>query len=302
MGQTKCNKEIVECEKCRWTTAALSITASCSLAAFKAFIGFVTGSQAVIADAVHSLADALCMIFAVFGMKIGNKPADKEHNYGHGKIEFIVGLLGGLVLLFVSIEILVHAIKLLFFTPMSHIKVPRPLAVWAALFAIYINFVMSKFTMCAAKKLNSAALEVVGSDDLSDVYTSTTVAIAVIGAQFGMPQLDPFGALFVGLLVAKIAIGLVNKNYHDIIDVSVEPEKLQEISRIIQEVPGVKGIHYLRSRNVGSKIWLDVKILVEGNKTVAQADYLSSLVKSELRKQVPDILNVQVALKPVNGR
>ena len=255
-----------ECETCGRKATWLSAGQNVMLASLKGLVGYVTGSRALLADALHSGSDVVCALLAAWGTRFGEKPIDKTHPYGYGKVEFIVGVIVGIVLIFAAGEILYGSSKVLF--SQTEINPPKILAIWVALLSVYSNFVISHYTMCAAKELNSPALKSISVDNRSDAYSSIPVVICILGSQLGFPQLDPLAAVFVGLLVFRMGAGLVIENYRGLLDVSVNPEQIEKIRKAIVSLPGVKKINYLRTRQIGQKIWVDVEVCVKGEKTL----------------------------------
>lgn len=286
-----------ECETCGRRATLLSAGQNVMLASLKGMVGYVTGSRALLADALHSGSDVVCALLAAWGTRFGEKPVDKSHPYGYGKVEFIVGMIIGIVLIFAAGKILYGSLGVLF----SQMKInpPKVLAFWVALLSVYSNFVVSHYTMCAAKELNSPALKSVSVDNRSDAYSSIPVVICILGSQLGFPQLDPLAAVFVGLIVFKMGAGLVIENYRGLLDVSVKLEQIEKIKEIIVSLPGVKKINYLRTRQIGQKIWVDVEVCVKGEKTLEEANVVSREIRSALMRKMHYIGNVQVSLKPM---
>ncbi len=286
------------CKTCGQKALLLSALNNVGLALLKGIVGFLTGSQALLADAMHSGADIICAMFGILGGWMSGKDVDKNHPYGYGKIEFVVGVLVGVVLLFAAGNILHSSIKMLFFSPNRVAHPPQPLAFWVALLSIYANLVVSRVTLCAAGRLNSPALKAISADNLSDAYSSIPVAIAVLGSQLGLPELDPLGALFVGLLIGRIAVGLVIENYKGIMDASAPKDQVSAIAETIRKMGGVEGISYLKTRLTGKSVWVDVQVIVDGDKSVNEADRICAEIKSALMRKMSTIGAVQVTLKP----
>jgi len=286
-----------ECEVCGRRATWLSAAQNFMLATLKAVVAYITGSRALFADAMHSGADIVCALMAAWGTRFGEKPVDKTHPYGYGKVEFIVGVFVGIILIFVAGKILYGSLTVLF--SQARITPPKILAFWVALLSVYSNFVISHYTMCAAKELNSPALKSVSIDNRSDAYSSIPVVICVLGSQFGLPQLDPLAAILVGLVIFKMGAGLVIENYRGLLDVSLKPEQIKGIREIITSLPQVEKINYLKTRQIGQKVWVDVEVCIKGEKTLKEANLVSGEIRSALMRKIHYISNVQVSLKPV---
>ena len=286
-----------KCETCGRRATWLSAGQNFMLASIKGLVGYLTSSRALLADACHSGADILCALLAAWGTRFGEKPIDKTHPYGYGKVEFVVGTIVGIVLILVAVKILYSSLSVLFLQ--IKINPPNILAFWVALLSVYSNFVVSHYSMCAAKELNSPALKSMSIDNRSDAYSSIPVVICILGSQLGFPQLDPLAAALVGLVVFKMGASLVIENYHGLLDVSLPPEKIEKIKEIIISLPEVKKIGYLKTRQTGQKIWIDVEVCVKGEKTVSEASAVSREIRSALMRKMEHISNVQVSLKPI---
>lgn len=285
-----------KCQICGRRAIYLSATSNVILTITKGVVGVLSGSKALVADAFHSGSDILCAVLAGWGSKFGEKPIDRTHPYGYGKIEFIIGVFVGIVLVFVAGGILYDALKILFFTTKT--TPPRIVALWVALLSVYANFLVSNLTMCAAKELKSPALKAISIDNRSDAYSSIPVFICLIGSQLGLPQLDPLGAILVGLVVLKLALGLAIENYQGLLDISANPEEIKKIKEIVMSVPNVNGINCLKTRVTGRKIWVDLQICVNKRYTIEEANNIIREIKSDLMRLMPNISNVQIMLKP----
>lgn len=286
-----------KCESCGQKALWLSTTNNILLTLVKGGVAILTGSRALFADAVESAANSACSLFAFWGVKYGKKPSDNEYPYGYGKLEFIIGITVGIILFVVAAGVLYDAIKTLFFNTALH--PPKILSFWVALLSVYSNFVVSYFTKCSAKELNSPALNSVSVSNRSDAYTSIVVVICILGSQFGLPQLDPIAACLVGLIIFKMGIQLIIENYHGLLDVSISPEIIQKMKDVLDSIREVKGISYLKTRQSGRKIFVDLQIYVEGRKTVDEANDIIREVSSSLMRRIEYLSNIHVSIKPI---
>ncbi|MBI4834644.1 MAG: cation transporter [Planctomycetes bacterium] len=288
-----------KCAGCARSVMMISALANVVMAFVKGFVGFMTGSKVLLADALHSGADIICGFFSILSSWTSGKQSDQKHPYGYGKIEFFVGIVVGLVLIFAAANIFIPSFKAFFLTPPVTVHAPPFIALWVALLSIYANIVVSQLTLCAAKRVNSPALDAISADNRSDAYSSVPVALAIMGAQLGFPQLDSIGAIFVSIIILKIAVTLVIKNYRGLMDAAAQPQEVQNISKIVKSLPEVKDIGYLKTRLTGRNIWVDLQVLVDGKKTVSEADLICTRIRSALIQKINTIGNVQVTLKPV---
>jgi cation diffusion facilitator family transporter len=287
--ETKINEK---CKKCASQAILMCMCANILLVAFKGIIGYLTGSLAVMADAVHSGADVMDAIVAMIATRIGDKPPDENHPYGHGKTEFMGGVFIGIVLFTGASIISVNAISHL----LSHTKQPPPhfIAVAAAIVSIAVNHMLYRNASCAAKKVNSAAIEAEALDNRGDCFSSMPVLFGVLGAQFGFTKLDPLAALVVGVLVGKIGFELLSKNIHGLMDAPLHSDVITRIKELVITIPGVKDIGYVRTRGMGRHYSADMQIMLNSKTTVGKSNAIVSEVKSMLRQEINHLEDITV--------
>ncbi|MHC4487562.1 MAG: cation diffusion facilitator family transporter [Planctomycetota bacterium] len=284
-----------KCKRCANRAMWVCLAGNVFLCIFKGIIGFVSGSLAVLADALHSGADVMVSIVAIITVYLGKKPPDRTHPYGHGKTEFIGGVFVGFVLLCGSACVIVSSIgHLLQKGPPSR---PHFIALAAAAISILVNETLFRWTICAARHVNSAAIEAEAWDNRSDAFSSLPVFFGVLGAQFGFSLLDPLAALFVGLLVGKIGFQLLNKNLNGLMDMPLHAEEINRIRELVVAVPGVKGIDYLRTRGMGRHYLADLQILVNARTTVEKSNTIAREVKSTLRREIKHLEDITIACR-----
>lgn len=289
MAVTKVDEK---CKKCADHALLLCMCANIFLCAFKGLIGYVTGSLAVMADAAHSGADVLDAVVAMIATRIGNKPPDKNHPYGHGKTEFMGGVFIGIVLLTGASFIAVNAIShLLRSTPQPP---PHFIAIFAALTSIVVNEMLFRRASCAARHVNSAAIEAEAWDNRADCFSSMPVLFGVLGAQFGLTKLDPLAALFVGILVGKVGFELLSKNVHGLMDMPLHSEEIKRIRKLVNATPGVKNIGYLRTRGMGRHYIADMQILVSPRITVAKSNTIAAEIKDVLKREIKHLEDITI--------
>ncbi len=281
-----------KCKRCADRVMWISVCTTSFLAIIKGTVGVISGSMALVADAFHSAADVLNSLVTVIAVYVGRKPPDKDHPYGYGKSEFVAGVFVGTILLFGSAYIVVTAVHRVWGN-VPHAP-PHFLAMFAAAISIAVNEKMYRFGSCAARNVNSSALEAQAWDNRSDAISSVPVFFGVLGAQFGLVWLDPLVALFVGLIVGKVGYGLVNKNLQGLMDAPIQSEEIDRIRELVVAVPGVKGVNYLRTRGMGRHHLAELQILVDPRTTVMKSNTIASEVKSALRREIQHLDDITV--------
>jgi cation diffusion facilitator family transporter len=289
-----------KCKKCADRAMWVCLAGNVFLCVFKAIVGVLSGSLAVIADALHSGADVLVSAVAIITVYLAKKPADKTHPYGHGKTEFIGGVFVGIVLLvgasFIVVSSIGHLLR------KFHQPSPHFIALAAAAISIVVNEMLFRWTFCAAKHVNSAALEAEAWDNRSDAFSSVPVFFGVLGAQFGFRSLDPLAALFVGILVGKIAFELLSKNLHGLMDVPLNSNEIKRIKEVVVDTAGVRGIDYLRTRGMGRHYMADMQILVNASTTVEKSNVIATKVRNALQQEIKHLEDITIVCKADTGK
>jgi cation diffusion facilitator family transporter len=289
-----------KCRKCADRAMWYGLAGNVFLCIFKAIVGVLSGSLAVIADALHSGADVLVSTVAIITIRLARKPADKTHPYGHGKVEFIGGVFVGIVLLIGSAYIVVSSVGHL----LRRFPQPPPhfIALAAAAISIAVNESLYRWIICAARRVNSAALEAEAWDNRSDAISSMPVFLGVLGAQFGFSSLDPLAALFVGILVGKIAFELVSKNLHGLMDLPLQSNEIKRMKEVVISTAGVKDIDYLRTRGMGRHYMADLQILVNPKTTVEKSNAIATKVRNALRREIKHLEDITIVCKADTGK
>ncbi len=282
--------------KAKRGAALLSIGVNVFLLVLKAVVGVMTGSIALWASAADSLLDLTASSFAYFGVRIGSKPPDDTHAYGHEKFESLSSLVQ-LALLFVTVGIIVsEAWDRLFGEP----SVETPLyGVAVIVIALVVDFWISRrLTRIAEETGGSQALEADALHFAADVWSNIAVIVGLLAVRFGQPLGDPIAAFIVAAVVAVTAIGLLRETANVLTDAAPEPEKVERMHRVIAGFDEVVDHHTLRARLVGQKIFLDVCVELDPDLSFQRAHDLSHQLNDALRDEVPEIEDAVIHFEP----
>lgn len=250
----------VICKQCYWCAehvGKINLWANFGLFIVKLIGGILGRSQALIADALHSISDIIVALLLVVGLKITGAPPDEDHQWGHGQIEFIVSAIIGVLLLFASLTITVVSIFSIF---EGTVNQPSILAVWAALISIVVNELMFRHSLCIGKQMSSPAMIANAWENRADVYSSGAALIGVFGARLGFTFLDPIAAIAVGFMIAKSAVSTLVVAIGGITDRSIKNGVVSEVEKIITGEKAIKNIIRMRARKIGQKNWIDVEV------------------------------------------
>ena len=272
--------------------------ANLALAAAKFAGGVYGSSQAVIADAVHSVSDISTDAAILIGVHYWNKPADESHPHGHRRIETLVTLGIGVVLIAVATGMIWNAVKGLH---ADGNPPPRRIALAVALLSIVTKEVLYRWTTAVGRRYKAGALLANAWHHRSDALSSIPAAVAVAGAAISPAWafLDPVGAIVVSLLIYQAGYRIVRPAFSKLIDTSVSDEELQQMQRITEGTPGVIRAHRIRTRYSGcSNLDVDLHVEVDPDMTVYRGHEISEAVKRRLLEEGPGIVDVVVHLEP----
>ncbi|MCM2531211.1 cation diffusion facilitator family transporter [Neobacillus pocheonensis] len=281
--------------------AWISVVSNLVLTLGKIIIGFIGNSDAVFADGIHSAADVFASVIVVLVIKIANKPADKEHPYGHGKAEVIVSEIIGILLFLVAIYVVYEGISGFF----HKVETPSFLAMWVALFSFIIKIILYRTSLSVAKQNNSKAIEAIAFDHKADIVASIAAAIGVlisiIGVQFHFPFLvygDKAASIFVAFLIFKISKEMITEAFDILLERNINTEILQDYISIVSEFQEVKRIDRIRAREHGHYVLVDIRIAIDHSKTIKEGHDLSKAIKKKLMEKNDNIEEVLIHLNP----
>ncbi|BEG98430.1 cation diffusion facilitator family transporter [Bacteroides sedimenti] len=259
--------------------ALLSVLAAIFLTGFKMIIGVLTGSLGILSEALHSGLDLIAAVITLFSVSISDKPADKEHNYGHGKIENLSALIETVLLLITCVWIVYEAINRLA-TGNTHIKVN----IWSyvvVITAIVVDISRSKVLYKVAKKHNSQALEADALHFSTDIWSSSVVLFGLICANFGFYFADSVAALFVAILVVSVSLRLGKKSIDVLLDKAPE-EKIRLVEEKLHSIAEVKSFHGLKVRSAGADTFIKVNVHFDSRLTLTEVHNICDKIEKEI--------------------
>jgi len=262
----------------------------------KIIVGFISQSQALIADGIHSLSDLVTDFAVLYAAKHSHQEADEEHPYGHGRIETVVTVGLGIALMGVAVGIMIDATNRLF-NPDTLFQ-PGALALSIAIISVFAKEAIYQYTMVIARRYRSNMLKANAWHSRSDAISSIIVVVGIIGSMAGLVYLDSIAAIGVGIMIAKIGWDLAWSSIKELIDTGLDAERVKEIEKNILGVDGVTTLHVLRTRQIGADALVDVHIQVDPYISVSEAHYISETVRSKLIKRVEEVIDVMVHIDP----
>ncbi|MCE9681570.1 cation diffusion facilitator family transporter [Halomonas alkalisoli] len=262
----------------------------------KIIAGWLVGSAALVADGIHSFSDLVTDGFVLAATHFGRQAPDSNHPYGHGRIETLATLWLGSVLIFVAGGIAWASLtRLLVGEPIS---APGIWAIGVAVIALLAKEWIFRYTMRIAKRVNSRLLEANAWHSRSDALSTVVVLIGLIAAQFGAGWVDAVAAIVVGIMVGQVGGRLLWESSQELIDTALPAEERDAMQSVAAAVPGVHGVHDLRTRSLGSQAILDLHIVVAPRLTVSEAHEIGNAVSRRLRDNFSNLADVTFHIDP----
>lgn len=275
-----------------------TIIANLILSVFKLIIGFIGNSSAMISDAVHSASDVFSTIVVMIGIKMAAKESDKEHPYGHEKMECVAAIVLAIVLFITGLGIGVEAFRTIFSGNYENLEIPGILALIAAVISILVKEGMYWYTRYFARKINSGALMADAWHHRSDALSSVGALVGIFGARHGFAVMDSAASLVIFVFIAKAAYDIFMDAIDKMIDRSCDETTQKQIYECILETENVLGIDLLQTRIFGNKIYVDAEIEVDGDVTLNEAHDISELVHQRIEEKFDMVKHIMVHVNP----
>ncbi|MFE6076257.1 cation diffusion facilitator family transporter [Paenibacillus sp. NPDC057886] len=273
--------------------AIISIIAYICLTAIKMVIGYMSNSEALKADGLNNATDIIASIAVLIGLRLAQRPADKDHTYGHWKAETVASLVASFIMMAVGLQVLYEAITSVF---LGKSESPDIIAAWTGIFCAAVMYLVYRYNKRLALKIKSQAIMAAAKDNISDAWVSIGTVIGIIGSQFGQPWLDPLTAVAVGFLICKTAWDIFREATHHLKD-GFDEELIKVYRKMIANIDGVEAVKDLRARNYGNNAVVDVVILVRSDLDLQKAHDISTNVEDELLRE-HDVYTVHVHVEP----
>lgn len=283
---------------------ALALIANILLIALKLTLGILGKSQTVINSSIDSILDVIvAIVVIIFGAK-SRKRSDKDHQYGHERIESVVSIILGMIMVVTAFELGLEAIKLIVghIKGTATIKKPNYLAAIAMGSTIIIKVFLYLITRAQYRKARSQVLKTLATDHLTDSLVAFVAIIAVLFAILDVVVLEPIGALMVALCILYNGFMVVKSSVVQVIDQSADKETIKEIRETILSVPGVRRIDLMKTRQFGMKLYVDVEIAVDNDLTMLEAHEISHDVHDLVEETYPYIKHCMVHINPVEDK
>lgn len=285
----------VACNECYWCArhvGGINLWGNITLLIVKLLGGMFGRSQALIADAVHSLSDVIIAILVIVGLKVSSAPPDDDHHWGHGNIEFIVSAIIGALLVCTAITITIVSLATIIRGAVYNPGIP---AVWAAAISVVANEIMFRHSLCVGEQMDSPAMTANAWENRADVYSSLAVLAGVFGARIGFVVLDPIAAIIVGVMIAKNGLKTLTSGVKGITDSAFDNKAMiSQLKRMVTKQQGIIEISKLRGRKVGQKLWIDIEAMFEPQMKVSEVKKTINVIRENVINRFDGIGDVVI--------
>jgi len=270
------NKKIIQ-------TSIIGIAANCLLAAFKAFIGLLSGSIAIVLDAVNNLSDALSSVITIVGTKLANKAPDRKHPLGHGRVEYISTAVIAIIICYAGITSLVESIK-----KIMNPQLPKYTTVTLLIVAVavFVKIILGTYVKKVGESVKSESLVASGEDAKLDAVISTsTLVAAIIFIQFGV-SLEAYLGAIISIVIIKAGYDMISETISHILGERVEIELSHQVKRIVVSFDEVSGAYDLSLHNYGPDRYVgSIHIEVDEDMTMTRLDQLQRQIAYVVYKE-----------------
>lgn len=261
----------------------------------KVVFGVLGHSQALVADGIHSLSDLLTDALVIIGTRYGSQAPDQEHPYGHQRIETAATLLLALVLILVGIGIIYDGGMRIM---ARDFEMPSLYVIWIAALSVILKEGLYRYTKIIAEKIQSKLVHMNAWHHRSDAASSIVVVIGVTATLLGFRYFDSIAAIIVGLMIIKMGWSQGWSSVSELVDTAVDSQVSDQIQDVISQVPGVIGVHQLRTRSMGDCVLVDIHVLVGAKLSVSEGHHIAENVYHNLITTLKFIADVVVHIDP----
>ena len=276
----------------------ITIIENIVLSVAKLVVGIGAHSNAMISDAVHSVSDVFSTIVVMIGIKFASKEPDKEHPYGHERLECVTAIILAMILFVTGLGIGLTAITNILFSDYGQLSTPGIFALIAAIVSIIVKEGMFWYTRYYAKKIDSGSLMADAWHHRTDAFSSIGALVGIAGARLGFPVMDSVASLVIFLFIAKAAFDIFKDAMDKMVDHSCDEETEKAIYECVLRNENVIEIDLLKTRIFGNKIYVDIEIQADASRTLLEAHHIAETVHNDIEQNFPKVKHIMVHVNP----
>lgn len=278
--------------------AILSIASNSSLILLKLIAGIFSGSIGIVSEAIHSGSDLLASIITFFSVSESSKPADEDHQFGHGKYEDFTSFIEGILIIFAAFYIIYESIKKL--CCVGEYKIDTNVGLTVMFISVIVNFLVSLYLFKTAKKTGSSALYADGEHLRTDIYSSLAVFSGLLCVKLtGKVLFDPIIAIFVSIIIFTAGYKICENAKSSLLDTALSEQENNQIKEIINKYikNGVISLKNLRTRKAGLKKNIEITLIVEKNMHISTSHKLCDEIETEIENKLKNT-DISIHLEP----
>ena len=275
----------------------LGIFGNLFLLLIKGIVGFISGSQAMIADAFNSASDILSSIMTFFGQRIASKPKDKDHNLGHGKAEYIYSMLISIIMIIMVFKVFKDSIVNLFTLEKATFT---PWLIVVCALTIIIKIGLFLYTNRLYKKNKSLLLKANRNDHRNDCILTSLNLIACVLGYYGIYFVDSVAGIFISIWIFIVAYKIFIESYDILMDKSIDDETKEKVYKVISAHKEIKKISHFNSTPVGYMYQISFTIFVDGNLSTFDSHEIANNLEKEIDKKFPEIYLTVIHVNPID--
>lgn len=287
-----------EFEKVAMKVSFVSIVANVLLSVFKMLAGILAHSGAMMSDAVHSASDVISTVVVIIGIWLSGKASDKEHPYGHERMECVAAVILATILAFTGLGIGYAAMLKILSGQYDSLRVPGFLALVAAIVSIAVKEGMYWYTRVNAKKIDSSALMADAWHHRSDALSSVGALIGIAGSRLGYPVCDAAASLCICFFIEKAAYEIFRDAVDKMVDKACDETVENDLKNCALAQEGVLGVDLLRTRVFGNRIYVDIEISADANASLRDAHKIAEHVHDSIEQSFASVKHIMVHVNP----
>lgn len=275
----------------------LGVFGNLFLLLIKGIVGFISGSQAMIADAFNSASDILSSIMTFFGQRIASKPKDEDHNLGHGKAEYIYSMLISIIMIIMVFKVFKDSIVNLFTLEKATFT---PWLIVVCALTIIIKIGLFLYTNRLYKKNKSLLLKANRNDHRNDCILTSLNLIACVLGYYGIYFVDSVAGIFISIWIFVVAYKIFIESYDILMDKSIDDETKEKVYEVISAHKEIKKISHFNSTPVGYMYQISFTIFVDGNLSTFDSHEIANNLEKEIDKKFPEIYLTVIHVNPID--
>ncbi|HBV84021.1 MAG: cation diffusion facilitator family transporter [Lachnospiraceae bacterium] len=287
-----------EFEEVAMRVSFVSIVANILLSVFKLLAGIFAHSGAMVSDAVHSASDVISTIVVIIGIRLSGKASDKEHPYGHERMECVAAVILATILAFTGFGIGYTAMIKILSGQYTNLRVPGILALVAAIISIAVKESMYWYTRINAKRIDSSALMADAWHHRSDALSSVGALIGIAGSRLGYPVCDAAASLCICFFIGKAAYEIFRDAVDKMVDKACDESVENDLKNCALAQEGVLGVDLLRTRVFGNRIYVDIEISADANASLRDAHKIAEHVHDSIEQSFASVKHIMVHVNP----